>query len=742
MSLVLVLVILNNLRAPFLIVRSLRDTSPDVVLTAPPDPQRLNHGHFNAIHNVLYNVLLNVLHADLITGLDNVLDILSGFIAVLNPNPVPFAVPRVHHVHLRDILRHGHNDSINHPDLHAIFHALFTAPLVSSILPAHFAPDISPTYIPASVLGTTRASDDLPAPDIGATTAIPAPLLRTTSPLLRASSPVNVFPPSLTSSDTPQPPPITFSSTVFITSTNADGQASIIAPSQVTQIVTITNSDGVTLTSTTIGLNPTLGTDSRDHVGSAFFSNTGAVAGVFVLVGLAAASILLFVIFAVRRRRRTQRIEHDTAVSATLAAAGYGRSPIVDDDDDGPDNNNEKTSNLPHSANSRSGSQLTHGNRNSTMNSLTNSGFYRDDGGGGGGLDGGGSSSGHAILGLPNAITTAFAVGGGAAAITGAGSSSSSGGGQRQSRSSTGYYDSPSSLENAGSAPPPSAYPFPPPPQPSHNPDPFNPYAEYHRASNTSLPGGVDPAIAGVFARSGSASPPPPPAGAAYFYSPHPQSQSPSTTYTHPTSPSPSFQRDGDKQHFHTLSGSYEPLLGEYHRQNNVSGSPPVPPRNPLRTSLTKRSDSSPPVAFPVSTSVGTGTQRQSRSSTYSLSSGDDGVKIQLLPSLMRDNGGAGAEGGGKGGGAADGRTDPIVNSPNEIQELYHDNYHDGEQRSYDPYSYFHVDDVNDDDSIGTGLIRDEEDAGRPGFKLGVRNPDLNPGGSRDGSRTGSKEAL
>jgi len=69
---------------------------------------------------------------------------------------------------------------------------------------------------------------------------------------------------------------------------------------------------------------------------SRFFSNTGAVAGVFVLVGLAAASILLWIFFAVRRRRRTRRLEHDTAVSATLAAAGFNRALLDEDDDIDP----------------------------------------------------------------------------------------------------------------------------------------------------------------------------------------------------------------------------------------------------------------------------------------------------------------------------------------------------------------------------------------------------------------------
>jgi hypothetical protein len=64
-----------------------------------------------------------------------------------------------------------------------------------------------------------------------------------------------------------------------------------------------------------------------------FFSNTGAVAGVFVLVGLAAASICLWIFFAVRRRRRAQRREHDSAVAASVAAAAFHRAPLDEDED-------------------------------------------------------------------------------------------------------------------------------------------------------------------------------------------------------------------------------------------------------------------------------------------------------------------------------------------------------------------------------------------------------------------------
>lgn len=54
-----------------------------------------------------------------------------------------------------------------------------------------------------------------------------------------------------------------------------------------------------------------------------------------MIVGLAAASIFLWIFFFTRRRRRRRRIDHETAVSASLAAAGYNRT-LIDDEDTGP----------------------------------------------------------------------------------------------------------------------------------------------------------------------------------------------------------------------------------------------------------------------------------------------------------------------------------------------------------------------------------------------------------------------
>ena len=54
----------------------------------------------------------------------------------------------------------------------------------------------------------------------------------------------------------------------------------------------------------------------------------------FLIVGLAAASIVLFLFFFIQRRRRNRRLEYDTAVASTLAAAGLNRTPVDGDDDE------------------------------------------------------------------------------------------------------------------------------------------------------------------------------------------------------------------------------------------------------------------------------------------------------------------------------------------------------------------------------------------------------------------------
>ncbi|KAF7306903.1 hypothetical protein MIND_00482800 [Mycena indigotica] len=119
-------------------------------------------------------------------------------------------------------------------------------------------------------------------------------------------------------------------STVFVTTTDSQGHTTVSATSTI-----VLTSNAAAITMTEVKTNPTLGTDGHRSSTSSFFHNTGAVAGVFVLVGVALAAIVLFTIFGLRRRHRTRQIEHETAVSATLAAAGFRRTPFDDDDDRG-----------------------------------------------------------------------------------------------------------------------------------------------------------------------------------------------------------------------------------------------------------------------------------------------------------------------------------------------------------------------------------------------------------------------
>lgn len=69
-------------------------------------------------------------------------------------------------------------------------------------------------------------------------------------------------------------------------------------------------------------------------VSYSFFANKGAVAGVFTFVGLAILAIFAAIFLFVRRRRRIQKMERDTAVSASLAAAGFKRTDLDDGEDD------------------------------------------------------------------------------------------------------------------------------------------------------------------------------------------------------------------------------------------------------------------------------------------------------------------------------------------------------------------------------------------------------------------------
>ncbi|KZT30552.1 hypothetical protein NEOLEDRAFT_1185943 [Neolentinus lepideus HHB14362 ss-1] len=158
----------------------------------------------------------------------------------------------------------------------------------------------------------------------------------TTTLTTTASSDITSSPPSpLVVSD----PPIlicmmhrtTLQSTVVFTTTDSQGHTTTTVPPTFTETVVSTNSQGQPITVTEVVANPTLSSEDNSVHANGFFREKGAVAGVFLIVGLAATSICLFIFFLVRRRRRTRKLDHDAAV---MAAVGFNRAPLDDGDED------------------------------------------------------------------------------------------------------------------------------------------------------------------------------------------------------------------------------------------------------------------------------------------------------------------------------------------------------------------------------------------------------------------------
>ncbi|KAH9065725.1 hypothetical protein EDB87DRAFT_1592851 [Lactarius vividus] len=197
----------------------------------------------------------------------------------------------------------------------------------------------SPSTSPSSTPPTTTTSIvPSSSPSSSSSTLQPTSTTSSVDPTSssRSSSSSSITSDSTSRTSPSDSPTTTFSSTVFIQTTNSLGQTTSFAPPQITSTFTSTLSNGGIVTFTEVVANPTLSPNKGSSSSSQFFHNKGAVAGVFLIVGLAAASICLWIFFFVRRRRRRRRIDHETAVSASLAAAGYNRAPIDDEEDFGP----------------------------------------------------------------------------------------------------------------------------------------------------------------------------------------------------------------------------------------------------------------------------------------------------------------------------------------------------------------------------------------------------------------------
>ena len=131
------------------------------------------------------------------------------------------------------------------------------------------------------------------------------------------------------------PTDLTASSAVGVATTEADGRVTTVTPSSFASTL-VTTSGGQVYTVTVNVHNPSGALDSGNRGGgggSSFFNNTGAVAGVFVVVGLVVVGVAFALGLLCFRRRRRQRLDREVTAAAIAASHNSGRSPLDEDAD-------------------------------------------------------------------------------------------------------------------------------------------------------------------------------------------------------------------------------------------------------------------------------------------------------------------------------------------------------------------------------------------------------------------------
>jgi len=126
--------------------------------------------------------------------------------------------------------------------------------------------------------------------------------------------------------------PMTMTSTTLIPTTDSVGNlvtlTSVVTVVGQTTYVTV---EVKTISPTGAGLNNA----SQQDNATGFFSNTGAVAGTFLAVGIALAAFILAGLWFVRRKKRQRALDEDLRVAAGGAGdGGAGTSRFHDDEDE------------------------------------------------------------------------------------------------------------------------------------------------------------------------------------------------------------------------------------------------------------------------------------------------------------------------------------------------------------------------------------------------------------------------
>lgn len=146
----------------------------------------------------------------------------------------------------------------------------------------------------------------------------------------------------------------TLDSTVYLTTTNAEGSTITYIPSIFTTTMVYTNSRGEPVTVTKIVTNPSLIPGDGRGGASAFFRNKAAVAGVFATVGLFIVVIVCLLIWRARSRHKRNKLAHDTAVAAIMEGRrSTGRLTLIDDDEEDGGNRHTSSTGRPGSGQGR-----------------------------------------------------------------------------------------------------------------------------------------------------------------------------------------------------------------------------------------------------------------------------------------------------------------------------------------------------------------------------------------------------
>ncbi|KAJ7786278.1 hypothetical protein B0H16DRAFT_25759 [Mycena metata] len=186
------------------------------------------------------------------------------------------------------------DDALNSSSSASPSHALVTSSSSSKSSAAVKTSGRSTDASPASPIGHSSSADPASSP------ASPPP----TSPIHQQVS----FTGTITSTITD--PPSTLAKPSFISVLESNGKITFTAPPLVTILSSSREPNGSFVTFTHVVANPTGFSQAISGGHASFFSNAGAVAGVFLVVGGILTAIAAFGIFIMCRRRRRKRERH------------------------------------------------------------------------------------------------------------------------------------------------------------------------------------------------------------------------------------------------------------------------------------------------------------------------------------------------------------------------------------------------------------------------------------------------